>query len=271
MEIALQTTKPNNALAKSVALPIEHGAWGFLFEPLAAGVLLAPSLAAPWIMLLVVGAFLLRQPLKFLIPDWMAGKNLPRTVLARKFALIYGSIFALGAIGTFAFASLQSLIPFLIIAPFGIYQIYCDAVRQSRELLPELTGAVALSSSLAVLALAGGWNVTGALILWAIMIARLIPSILYVRARLRLEKGKTTNIFAPVVINFSALAFAGVLVYFKLTSVLVFLMLAFLFARAAFGLSRFRRPAKAKVIGIYEVVFGSLTVLALVFGYYFGI
>lgn len=270
MEIALQTPKPNNALAKSVALPIEHGAWGFLFEPLTAGILLAPSPAAPWIALMVVGAFLLRQPLKFLIPDWTAGKNLPRTAIARKFTLIYASIFASGAIGTIAFASWHSLIPLLIVAPFGIYQIYCDAVRQSRELLPELTGAVALSSSVAVLALAGGWDAANAFILWAIMLARLIPSILYVRSRLRLEKGKPTNIFPPIAAHFLALIFGAALIYLKLGSVLVLLMLAFLFGRATFGLSPFRRPAKAKSIGILEVVYGSLTVLALVVGYYYG-
>lgn len=270
MEIALQTPKPNNALAKSVALPIEHGAWGFLFEPLAAGVLLAPSMAAPWIVLMVVGAFLLRQPLKFLIPDWMAGKNLPRTSLAKKFALIYAAIFGAGAIGTAAFVSWQNLVPFLAIAPFAIYQIYCDAARSSRELLPELTGAVALSSSVAVLALAGGWDATDALILWAIMPARLIPSILYVRSRLRLEKGKPAKIFPAVAANFLALAFGAALVYYKLSSVLVFLMLALLFGRAAFGLSRLRRPAKAKTVGIYEVVYGSLMVSALVLGHYYG-
>ena len=136
MEIALQPPK-NNALAKSIALPLEHGAWGFLFEPLAAGVLLAPSPAAPWITLMVVGAFLLRQPLKFLIPDWFAGKKLPRTAIARKFTLIFGSIFASGAIGTLVFAPLASLTPFLAIAPLAVYQIYCDATRQSRQLLPE--------------------------------------------------------------------------------------------------------------------------------------
>src|SRR5437868_2650234 len=119
MEIALQAPK-NNALAKSVALPVEHGSWGFLLEPLVAGILLAPSIASPWITMLVVGGFLLRQPLRFLIPDLMAKKNLPRTAYAKKITIIFASIFLTGGIGVLAFAPLQSLIPFVLITPFAV-------------------------------------------------------------------------------------------------------------------------------------------------------
>ena len=45
-----------NVKVKTIALPIEHGSWGFVFEPLAAGLLIAFSPSAIWITLLVVGA-----------------------------------------------------------------------------------------------------------------------------------------------------------------------------------------------------------------------
>lgn len=41
--------------AKAVALPVEHGSWGFLLEPLVGGIAIAPSIAAPWIAILVIG------------------------------------------------------------------------------------------------------------------------------------------------------------------------------------------------------------------------
>lgn len=269
-EAAIHSTKPNVS-AKSIALPVEHGAWGFLFEPLAAGILLAPSAATFWIVLMVVGAFLMRQPLRFLIPDWLGGKNLPRTALALKYSVIFASLFAVGAIGSFAFAPIESFIPFLAIAPLAIYQIYSDAVRKSRQLLPELTGAIALSSSVTVLALAGGWNAPTAFSLWAIMLARLIPSILYVRSRLRLEKGKETRILPPIAAHVLALISVAALAYFGLSPILLVLMITFLLGRSVYGLSSLRKPTKAKFIGIQEVIFGSLTMLGLVFGYYLGI
>ena len=58
---------------KSIALPIEHGSWGFVFEPIAAGLLLGPSLPALFITILVTGGFLARQPLKFVLADWQQG------------------------------------------------------------------------------------------------------------------------------------------------------------------------------------------------------
>jgi hypothetical protein len=44
--------------------------------------------------------------------------------------------------------------------------------------------------------------------------------------------------------------------------------LGVLLARAAVGLSRYHRPATAKVIGISEVAYGSLFVLLTAVGYW---
>ena len=254
--------------ARSIALPVEHGAWGFLFEPLFVGLILAPSLAAPSLALFVVGAFLTRQPLKFLIADWRGKKRLPRTALALKFALIFGGIAGFGLLGTLLFAPMQSLIPFVIVAPIVVYLIIQDAARQSRELLPELLAAFALSSSVAALALAGGFSIMFASVLWALMLARLIPSVLYVRSRLRLEKGKDFSQFGVIAAHVLALAIIGAFYYFGLSSLLTVLMAVFLTGRAAFGLSSFRRSMKAKAIGIREVIYGVLYALTIVFGYY---
>src|ERR1043165_5528321 len=108
---------------KSIALPIEHGAWGFLFEPLLTGLLIAPSLAAPFILLLVSGAFLTRQPLKFLAGDLLQKKRLPRMELALRFVLIFGGIAAAGLIGCLFWAPAQSFIPFIVAAPIVIYLV----------------------------------------------------------------------------------------------------------------------------------------------------
>ncbi len=72
-------TAKRDVRLKAVALPIEHGSWGFLFEPLLAGLLVAPSFASIWIALLVIGAFLTRQPLKVYLTDLQAKRNLPQT------------------------------------------------------------------------------------------------------------------------------------------------------------------------------------------------
>lgn len=249
-------------------MPVEHGAWGFLFEPALAGLIIAPSAAAPFILLLVVGAFLTRQPLKFLLGDQLQKRRLPRTGIALRFVLIFGGIAVVGLLGSVFFASPTSFIPFLIAAPITVYLIIQDIARQTRTILPEMLAAFALASSITAFALADGWKFLPAFALWAIMSARLIPSVLYVRSRLRLEKGKRFLAFVPIAAHVLALIAVSVFYFFGLSSILTISMAAFLLARAAFGLSRFRRPLKAKAVGIREVIYGVLYALTIVFGYY---
>jgi hypothetical protein len=253
---------------RAIALPVEHGSWGFVFEPLAAGLLVAFSPAAVWIALMVTGAFLARQPLKVLLNDWQAKRNLPQTALARQYVLMYGVIFLFGFVGSVLFAKPVAFLPFLFILPLAVYQIYCDASRKSRNLTPELTGAVAISSSVAAIALAAGWTYAAAFALWAIFAARLIPSILYVRNRLRLEKGKDFSYSLPVLSHVAALALIGGLAFYGLSPLLTAIMFVVLTARSAIGLSPYRRKAKAMRIGVLEVVYGTLTALSVVVGYY---
>lgn len=254
---------------KLIALPIEHGSWGFLLEPLLAGLLLAFSPAGLWISLMVIGAFLTRQPLKVLLSDWLAKRNLPQTSMALKFVLLYSAIFWVGLIGSILTAPLAAFWPFALIAPLAVYQIYCDVSRQSRKLIPELTGAVAISSSVAAIALADGWAWPNALALWAIFVARLIPSILYVRNRLRLEKGKEFSFWIPTLTSILSVILVGVLAFNKLSPVLTVLLMMVLLFRTVLGLSPYRTKMKAMQIGVWEVIYGLLTALSVVIGNYF--
>ena len=271
MQVLTSPIKQKSSIpVKSIALPIEHGSWGFVFEPIVAGLLLAPSLAALFITILVAGGFLTRQPLKFALADWQQGRRLPRTKIARRFVLIFGGIAAFGFIGSVFTAPAISFIPLVVVAPAVVYLILQDAARQTRNFLPEILAAITLASSLPAMALAGGWSLPGSLAFWAIMLTRLIPSIVYVRNRLKLEKGKEFSRLSPAVSHILALIAIGALAYNGLSPFLLIPVTLFLLGRAVTGMSRFRRVTSAKVIGIYEVVYGSVTVLALVLGHYIG-
>ena len=255
---------------KGIALPTEHGAWGFLFEPLVAASAVAFSAAAPWLVLLVVGAFLTRQPLKIYLADRLAGRSLPQTEVAFKFVLAFAGLALVGLAGTLATADYSIFLPFALVFPFAAYQVYCDATRKSRELWAELTGALAISSSSAVIALAAGWSLPAAFALWALFVARLVPSILYVRNRLRLEKGKPFSTFAVLASNILALGFVGLLEASGFASKLTIGVFILLAARAAIGISPMRRKIKAMRIGVYEVIYGAITVASIIAGYYTG-
>jgi hypothetical protein len=91
----MTTTKANpnqRKVIRSVALPAEHGGWGFLIEPIILGLLVAFSGMGILLGLSAFGVFLIHQPLKIVIKDRMKGNRPPRTILAERFALGYGAL-----------------------------------------------------------------------------------------------------------------------------------------------------------------------------------
>ena len=253
--------------AARIILPTEHGSWSFLFEPIVAGFALAFSAAAPWIALIAIGAFFARQPLK---TAFVARKNKDLSKRAAKFLLIFGGLAAAGAVGAALTADAWVFYPFAVAAPLAIQQAVLDLSKRSRNLLAELTGAVAISSSVAAITLAGGLGWPAAVALWAIFVARFIPSILYVRNRLLLEKGKEYDRVQPIASHMISLVVVVGLAVIGFASWLTVGMFAFLAVRCVHGMSAYRIKMKAMKIGVWEVIYGTLTVVSIIAGYYVG-
>ena len=263
---ARSAPKPKTKL-RGIALPTEHGAWGMVFEPIVAALAVAFSIGGVFVAIAFVGAFLMRQPLKVLLIERASGRRMPQGVVARRYIVLYTVIFLAGVAGAAAFVQLAAFCPLLIAAPLAAIQIYFDSERQSRRLAPELAGAVAISSSAAVIALAAGWSPLTAVALWTILVCRSVPSIFYVRERLLLEKGKPFQYIQPVLFSAGAAVIALALATLGLGPWLAAAIMVILFIRAAVGLSRFHKPRKAMQIGVFEVIFGAVTVLAVIVGY----
>jgi hypothetical protein len=254
--------------AKSIALPVEHGAWGFLFEPLVSGLLIAPTVGGAFLSIFIVGAFLSRQPLKFVIGDRLQKKRLPRTVVATRWMLYFEAIAAIGFAASVFTASPDAFVPLILVSPLVIYLVLQDASRKSRETLPELLAASVLATSIAALSLAAGLGYPFAAAMWLTMVARLIPSVLYVRNRLRLEKGKGHSFAASVASHIAAVVVLCGLYYSGFGSILTVLVAVFLCVRSITGLSSQRKRLTAKQLGVREVIYGVLYALSVVAGFY---
>jgi hypothetical protein len=247
-----------------VALPIEHGAWGFLLEPALLGLLVAASGAGLALVAAALAALLLQTPLSLVLADLRRGRRYPRTALAWRFVAGYGTALLLALALALALAGTATVVlPALFAAPLVAVQLWFDARHRARELLPEIAGAVAIGSLAACVALAGGWSSLPALGLWALLAARTVPTIVYVRARLRLERGEAVA-RAPTWVS-HGLALAGVAVAAGTGAVAWPLTLAYagLGLRAVLGVSSRRAHVPAKVIGFRELGLGVLVVGAI--------
>lgn len=254
---------------RAVALPAQHGAWGFLFEPLLLGLLVAASWAGLWLIIAAIGAFLISQPLSIVLKDRRKGKVYDRTRLAGRFAVGYLLLAGGGFLLTIFTAQYSGwFIPLLAALPLVvIHQTY--ALRnQGRALAPELAGAMAFGASAPAIALLGGWEALEAFALWGLLAARIVGSILYVRARLKLEHGKPAQPMPVLLADDVALLGVIALSLAGLLPPTVLIGMAILIARAVIGLSKLRKPTAAKWIGLREVLYGLAFVLLAAVGFW---
>ena len=241
---------PSRSIAlRPLALPAEHGGWGFLLEPILVGMLVAPSWGGAFIAAAALFGFLTRHPLKLAFQDAARGKRYPRTFWCRALAASYLTAALLSLSCAVAMSGTGMLVPFALAMPFAALQAWRDWKNHGRELLAELSGAVAMASTVTAIAIAGGVGAAVSYGLAGIMIARFAPAILYVRALL----GRLPA-WCAWTAHFVALA--AIASYARPLAVAAMVVLLM---RAAWGLTH--EPPPAKIIGWREIAFGVVTVV----------
>lgn len=255
---------------RSVALPVEHGGWGMLGEPLLLGLLLAPSLAGWGVALASVAAFLAHHPAKLVLTDWRRRSAQRRTTVALGFVFLYGSAAAVG-LGVAARGYPGWWLPLAAAAPLALAQLAYDARLQGRQVLPELLGAVALGSVVAAQMRAAGLPFGPALAAWAVLAARSASAVLYVRARVRRDRGLAANRAAAIATHVGALVLALTVARAGHAPWLAVPAFVLLLARAVYGLSGSRQPVHPRVIGMQEMAYGFAFMLLVAIGYALGV
>ncbi len=254
------------SVVRSVALPIEHGGWAFLLEPIVLGLLVAWSGAGFVLSVGALAAFLLHQPLKIAVRDWMAGRRAPRTIWAERFAVVYALV-AVASLGWIAWtAPSRVVVAFLIFAPLAGIQLAYDVRGKSRALVPEIAGAAALAGIAVAIAMLDGWTIGPALGLWGVLVARSAPSIVYVRERLLLERGKGVRLAPTIAVHVAAVVAVAGLWWAGIASVAGVAAMVFLFGRAWHGLSKWRHGHRPAMIGMQESFIGLGFVVAVWLG-----
>lgn len=247
---------------KSVGLPIEHGGWSFLIEPLILGLVVAPSPAGAWLAVAAVAAFLARHPFKLVALDRRRGAWYPRTGLAVRFLAAYAAIAGASLVAVLWLGAASILAPLAAAAPLALVALWHDLRGRGREALPEVFGALGLGASATAIILAGGGQPTIAWVAWALGALRAATAILYVRARVRADRGvdlrTRATLARPVMAVHAAALLLGLLAvnasFLSPVAASAFLLLLF---RAVHGLAPGSAPIRPQILGIQEVLVGA--------------
>lgn len=270
-----QSGKTNGSIRlKTIALPTEHGGWGLVLEPLLLGVLLAPTVPGLLLSIATLAAFLTRHPLKIAAGDIRRSRRSSRTRIAGLFAFGYATIALLAFVTVLNVSSRAFVLPLLLAIPFALVQIIYDVTGRSRQLLPELSGATAMAAVAASMMLLGGWPLSAALSLWAVLVGvRVVPSIIYVRTRLQMNHSarnsqlKTPSPVLAISTHLFSCTLVIVLAIAGLAPVLSLAPALLLTLRALYFLSPISPRLTARQVGFSEIALGLVTVALVVISY----
>jgi hypothetical protein len=247
-----------------VFLPKEHGSWSLVLEPLALGLLVAPSWSGTALATAALAGFFARRPLMATIRPVSADRR--RT--AGKTLAALSTLAVIGLLEAGLSGRPAALWPLLCTALGGGLFVYFDACRDARAMAAELAGSAAFAFLPAALATLAGWPPATAFALAAVALARGVPTVLTVRTSLRLGKGQAGGAFAAMLAAGLAAAGLIILAQKQLVPWLAAGFATLFLLRTAWLVTPLRPVWPARRIGLIESILGALYVGAIALAYH---
>lgn len=244
--------------AVNLTLPKEHGSWSLALEPMALGMLVAPSAAGGALVCAAVAGFFLRRPFKLVL----ASKPDPRIPLASVVVITLLTLAATSLLLAVDLGGVKNLWPLIPAAIAGAGFAWFDSRNECREGTAELCGAVAFGVLPAAFARLAGWSITESAALALVMLVRSVPTVLFVRTYLRRNKGYSISLIPANIAAVLGLFLTAWLVFIRLAPWAALVFAVILAARTFWVLGSNRRFS-AKKMGIAELTLGVVIVLIL--------
>jgi hypothetical protein len=259
MQSALRFPMTPDANWRDLIWPKEHGSWSLALEPVALGLLAAPSGAGGALAVAAVAGFFCRRPLRTAVNDARAERRLAARRAAAGCALLALAALSV-AIGLGGAGWLRWLLPSAVA---GAVFAACDLRQAGREQYAELAGAVAFGWLPAAFVVLAGGSAWAALALGAIMLARAVPTVLTVRSVLRSRKTGERHFVPALVMAVLSVAVVDVL-YRRGDAPFVAVAAIAVFALRSAALLVYPRPPwRASRLGMMEAALGIAFVLAV--------
>ena len=169
-----------------------------------------------------------------------------------------------GAVGlAVAAAGRTWLVPFLVAAPLFAVELWFDARSRGRRLVPELCGAIGITAAAAAIVTASGEPARLAVAVWAVLAARALASVPFVRTQVRRLRHDTPIVATEAFLVAGALAAVAA----TLADHRVVAGAATVVLMAVVQATALRRPVPpVKVLGLRQMAVGFAVVAATTAG-----
>jgi len=151
--------------------------------------------------------------------------------------------------------------------PLVMIQFIADLRNLNRSLVAELASSLAMGAVASAIVLIDGWLLLPAFGLWLALGVKAVAAVLYVRARLRLERNMPAHSKLAVIFHIIGLILLVVAAFFAIVPWTVPAAMIILLLRAVIGLSSLRKVRPPKIIGMQEIAYGLAFVIAIAIGY----
>jgi hypothetical protein len=257
----------NGKTFRQIALPIEHGSWGFVLEPLALALIVAYSPAGLFLSISAFFIFLAHQPVRALFNEKFSHVRL----LSGLVLSLYGIVALASLFASFSRGSSAAFLPF----GFAIFLMTAFLITELFKTKQGLWASVIAPVSVDLIAISvillGNWAITKALLFFVLLLARSVQTTFYIHEKLQKLKGKKYTSLYVHLTGFFFLVFglsAYALNSFPLLPSFAILILVL---RAARGLSKNAPKTTVRKIGINEFIYGILFVAISALGFLMGI
>ena len=245
-------------LLTKVALPKEHGSWGFVLEPLLLSLIVAFTIDGLLLALATFILFLSNQPLRIFVNKSSSHKIRSIAVFVLLFYLLVSAVLLVLPI---LHLELEKLLPFL--GGILLMPIYFFAVikKFSRNLFVELLPIFSMTLiAISIITFDNSFNYNP-IIFGMLLLSRAITTVIYVSAKVKESKGFEFSVRYTHILNFVFLLFIIFASFTNHLPLLSILGLVLLTLRSVIGFSQFNFTKTIKQIGVMEFIYGSLFVI----------
>jgi len=242
-------------ILSKVALPKEHGAWGFVLEPLLLSLIVAFTIEGLLLALATFFMFLATQPIKIITNKFSPKKHKSTAIVALVFYLFI-SVFLLSF--SLFNVELSSVIPFYTGIIILLLYKYAEFSNLSRNLFVELLPIFSMTFIATSIVMIDNSFILNPIIFYALLLSRSVPTVFYINAKVKWVKGVKFSVLPTHLLNAGFLLF---IFYASLNNLLPMLSILggfLLTTRSILGFSRFSFTKTVKQIGVAEFVYGSL-------------